>query len=152
MLAVVALLAIIVYTPANITVVHFQRFVTAAARKASAELGGDGARQLRALQSVMTPMLSVSLGWLCYVVLALSFVFAYRAWGWFGAGPILAWAVIGTNLLDRSWPWPSRQTCADIAAVELQREGKMRQLEPDERAMVTELLLQTLKEAATEAG
>jgi len=122
----------------------------AVAREASSDLGNDNRRQLRALQGLMTPIWSLSAGWLCYVVLALSFVFAYRTWGWPGAGPLLAWAVIGTNLLDRIWPWPSRPMCAGVAVQEVRREGKLRQLEPQERAMVRQLVLEKLDRAAAE--
>jgi peptidoglycan/LPS O-acetylase OafA/YrhL len=148
MLAVGAVAGIIIYTLANTTVVHFQRFVLAIAKQASGELGGDDRRQVRALQGVMTPWWSLSAGWLCYVLLALSFVFAYRSWGWLGAGPLLVWAVAGTNLLDRVWPWPARELCARVAAAEAGGEGKLRQLEPDERELVTGLLLRKLDEAA----
>lgn len=148
MLAFGALVGILVYTFANTTVVHFQRFVLTTAKQASEELGGDDRRQVRALQTAMTPWWSLSAGWLCYVLLALSFVFAYRTWGWLGAGPLLVWAVIGTNMLDRLWPWPPRLFCGQVAAIELQREGRFRQLEPDEREMVVKLLLRKLDQAA----
>jgi hypothetical protein len=147
MLALGALVGILVYTLANTTVVHFQRFVLTIAKQASDELGDDNRRQVRALQGVMTPWWSLSAGWLCYVLLALSFVFAYRTWGWFGAAPLLLWAVVGTNLLDRVWQWPSRAFCAQVASIEVNREGRLRQLEPDEREMVTKLLLRKLDEA-----
>jgi hypothetical protein len=60
----------------------------------------------------------------------------------------LAWAVIGTNLLDRVWQWPSREMCGRIGAAETRREGKLHQLEPQERAMVRHLLLKRLEDAA----
>src|SRR2546430_1017521 len=141
MMGLGAVLGIVIYTLANTTVVHFQRFVLRVARLASDDLGGDNRRQLRALQNVMTPWWWLSIGWLCYVLLALSFVLSYRTWGWWGAGPLLAWAVVGTNLLDRIWQWPTPELCGRIASAETRSEGKMRQMEPQERAMVRSHLL-----------
>lgn len=147
-LALGAVAGILIYTLANTTVVHFQRFVLSIAKQASDDIGDDNRRQVRALQGVMMPVLALSAGWLCYVLLALSFVFAYRTWGWLGAAPLLIWAVGGTNLLERAWPWPPRELCARIAATEARSEGKLRQLEPDEREMVMQVLLKRLDEAA----
>ena len=147
MLALGALVGILIYTLGSTTVVHFQRFVMRVARQASEDLGGDSRRQVRALQGAMTPVFTLCAGWLCYVLLALSFVFAYRTWGWLGAAPLLIWAVGGTNLLERRWRWPSYEVCGRLAAVEINKPGKFRQLEPDERDMVTRVLVERLDEA-----
>ena len=51
----------------------------------------------------------------------------------------------GTWLLHHVWPVPSRQLCAQIATAEVRREGQLPNLEPDERAMVKEAVLNRLK-------
>src|SRR5690242_5053508 len=101
-----AAVALLVYSLANTTLFRYQRFTLGIARSASEELGGSHPRQLRALQNLMMPLLHSSLSWLCYVVLAIGFVLAYRSAGWIGAGFVLGWAVIGTALLIRVWPLP----------------------------------------------
>jgi hypothetical protein len=140
-----AAVAILAYTVLNTTLVRYQRFTTDIARAASDELGGNHPRQVRALQSLMTPILHSSLSWLCYVVLAISFVLAFRATGWIGAGFILGWAILSATQLTRIWPLPTTPLSARVAAAEVRRGGKLPQLEPDEREMVTKLLLQRLE-------
>lgn len=144
-MALWALLAIGVYTLVNTSVFRYQRFALEVARATSAELGGDNRRQVRALQRLLTPAAVNSLSWLCYVVLAIGFVFAFRTWGWVGAGPMLVWAYLGTWLLHSVWPLPSRELCIQIATSEVQREGQLPNLEPDEREMVKEAVLSRLK-------
>jgi hypothetical protein len=140
-----AVLAIVVYTVVNTSVFRYQRFALEVARATSQGLGGDSRRQVRALQRLLTPAAVNSVSWLCYVILAIGFVFAFRTWGWLGAGPMLIWAYLGTWLLHHVWPVPSRQLCAQIATAEVRREGQLPNLEPDERAMVKEAVLNRLK-------
>ncbi len=147
-MALWSMLAIVVYTLANTTLVHFQRFTLRIAREASDELGGTNRRQVRALQSMLTPTLLASLSWLCYVLLAFSFVLAFRAGGWPTAALILIWGVGSTVFLERTWPLPNAEMAVRIATNELERGGKLRHLEPDERELVTGLLLKRLSAAA----
>lgn len=144
-MALWAVLAIVVYTVINTSVFRFQRFTLEVARATSQGLGGDSRRQVRALQRLLTPALVNSVSYLCYVILAVGFVLAFRSWGWLGAAPMLIWAYLGTWLLHRVWPVPSRHLCAQIATAEVQREGHLPNLEPDERAMVKDAVLTRLK-------
>jgi hypothetical protein len=144
-MAVWAIVALVVYTFANTTLLRFQRFTLGIARSASDELGGSNPRQVRALHSLMMPLLHTSLSWLCYVVLAVGFVMAFRASGYLGAGFVLVWAVATTAILARNWPLPTTAVCARLAAGEVRRGGKLPHLEPDERELVTKLLLQRLE-------
>jgi len=144
-MALWALLAIAVYTLVYTSVFRYQRFALSVASATSADLGGDSRRQVRALQRLLTPVVVNYVSWLCYVILAIGFVFAFRTWGWPGAGPMLIWAYGGTWLLQRVWPLPSRQVCAQIATSEVHREGRLPNLEPDERQMVKEAVLNQLK-------
>jgi hypothetical protein len=143
-----AILAIAIYTLANTSVVHLQRFIMRQARQASDELGGGDRRQVRALQNMMTPFVLPSLAFLCYFLLALSFVWGFRAWGWLGAGLILIWGVFTAVFVERGWPFPTPGMCARIAAAEVRRRGKLPHLEPDERELVTKILLKRLEAAA----
>jgi len=143
-----ALLAIVLYTMVNTSVFRYQRFTLHVARTTSAEMGGDSARQVRALQRFMTPTFVNSIGWLTYVVLAFAFVFSYRTWGWYGAGPMLVWAYVGTSQLARIWPLPSPEVCGRFARSELQRDQQMPHLEPAERSLVQTHLLKQLEIAA----
>lgn len=145
-MALGSILAIIFYTLANTTLVHFQRYTLRVARLASDNLGGTSRRQVRALQSMLVPTVLASLSWLCYVVLALSFVLAYRAGGGPTAALILIWGVAATVFLERGWPFPSQDMSARIAADEVRRGGKLKHLEPEERELVTSLLLKHLSE------
>jgi hypothetical protein len=140
-----ALLAILIYTLVYTSVFRYQRFALDVARAASVELGGDSRRQVRVLQRLLTPAAVNSVGYLCYVILAVGFVFAFRTWGWTGAGPMLVWAYLGTWLLHHVWPMPSRQLCGQIATAEVRREGQLPNLEPRERAMVRDAVLNQLK-------
>ncbi|HEX6511367.1 MAG TPA: hypothetical protein VF157_03645 [Chloroflexota bacterium] len=140
-----AIVAVVVYSVVNTTLVRYQRFALDVARAASADLGGESLRQTRALQRLMTPLAVNLISWLCYVVLAVGFVFGFRIWGWAGGAPILAWSYVGTALLARVWPWPDHAICVRIAAGEVHREGQLRNLEPDEREMVKQRVLERLK-------
>ena len=143
-----AVVAIVAYTLGNTTVTHFQRFTMRMAREASDSLGGSNRRQIRALQSYMTPAFVGSASFLFYVVLAVGFVWAYRSWGWAGAVPVLVWAYVGTIFLERIWPLPSRTDCARIAAAEVRREGKFRHLDEADRALVRLHVLNALEPPA----
>ena len=68
-----------------------------------------------------------------------------------GAGFVLGWVIVGTVLLVRIWPLPPDQACARLAAAEVRRGGKLPQLEPDERQMVTKVLLDRLTAIETAA-
>ena len=144
-MALWALLAIAVYTLVNTGVFRYQRFALDVARATSQELGGDSRRQVRVLQRLLTPAAINALSYLCYVILAVGFVFAYRTWNWLGAGPMLVWAYLGTWLLYRVWPAPSPEQCLQIATSEVQREGRLPTLDPDERQLVLEAVLKQLK-------
>jgi hypothetical protein len=147
--AVVAIVAIVVYTLVYTTVFRYQRFALDVARATSLDLGGDNRRQIRALQRCLTPVAVNSISWLCYVVLATGFVFAFRTWHWTGAAPLLVWAYGGTYLLHKVWPLPSSLQCVQIATSEVTREGQLPNLEPDERELVREAVLKQLKSHAT---
>jgi hypothetical protein len=144
-MALWAVVAIAIYTVVNATVSRFQLFTLTVARATSAEMGGDSRRQVRALQRFMTPTLVGSIGWLTYIALAIAFVFAYRSWGWYGGGPVLAWGYLGAMLLARVWPLPSRELCARIAAAEVRREDQMPHLEPAERNLVRSCVFKQLE-------
>ena len=139
-----AILAIVVYTVLNTTLFRFQRFTLGIARSASEELGGSNTRQVRALQSLMTPLLYSSFSWLCYVILAVGFVAAFRASGYIGAAFVVVWAVATTALLSRSWPLPPTPICAKVAAGEVRRTKKLPRLEQDERDTISKLVLARL--------
>ena len=144
-MAVWALVAIGVYTLAYTSVFRYQRFVLDVARASSRALGGDNRRQVRVLQRLMTPAVVNSFSYLCYVVLAVGFVFAFRTWGWPGAGPMLVWAYAGTWLLHYIWPVPNPEQCVRIATAEVRREGQLPNLEPEDRALVRSEVLNQLK-------
>ncbi|HVA24597.1 MAG TPA: hypothetical protein VMW62_09400 [Chloroflexota bacterium] len=129
----------------NTSVFRYQRFALEVARATSADLGGDNRRQVRVLQRLLTPATVNAVSYLCYVILAVGFVFAFRAWGWLGAGPMLVWAYLGTWLLYRVWPVPSQELCTQIATAEVRREGQLPNLEPDERELVQAAVLNRLK-------
>ncbi|GEM_PF-6270337 len=143
-----AVLAVLIYTVVNTTVFRFQRFTLQVARATSAEMGGDSPRQVRALQRFMTPTFVNFIAWLTYILLAWGFVMGYRTWGWWGAGPMLVWAYLGTAQLARFWPWPSREVCSRFATAELQKDDRMPNLEPDERVLVRTHLLKQLEAAS----
>ncbi|HLG74733.1 MAG TPA: hypothetical protein VK009_30305 [Chloroflexota bacterium] len=140
-----SMLAIVVYMLANTTLVHFQRFTFRVARSASDELGGTNRRQVRAMQSMLTPAIMASLSYLCYVLLAFSFVMAFRAGGWPTAAVVLACGVGSSVFMERGWPFPSRDVAVRIASEEIKKAGKLRHLEPEERELVTGLLMKHLQ-------
>jgi len=148
-MALWAAVALIAYTLVNTSLIRYQRFTTRIARAVSDELGGDnGRRQVAALQRFMTPFLLASISWVCYVVLAMSFVFAYRASGWPGAILVAGWGYIGVAFLSMAWPLPPIELCVQLASSEVKRGSKLPKLTPEEREMVRGLILKHLEAAS----
>jgi len=142
-----AIVALAVYTVANASLFHFQRFTFGVARTVAGELQATSRQQVRLLQALMTPTIVTSLTWVANIVLAVAVVFAFRAWGVAGAGAFTLWA-LASGVLAGAWPIPDRRTCVRIASAELENAGKLSGLDSGDRELLTAKLHNRLRSLA----
>ena len=121
-MAILAIVAVVLYVLISSTTFHFQRFTLTVARELLPnETVAGNKKAIGAVQTLMTPTWMGALGWLGIALLFVSGMLVLLAFGWLGIILLAVWAIVGMGVFDVVWPIPSRSQCLEMARREVAR-------------------------------